>query len=188
MEEQIWARSVIGDKAKDREKHRERKRLHEFAHPVVYSFSSFQCQRPDWKARLVSSLPLSSPPPLSSAPLPSLTAHDFFNLSFYFQEITSGSAELTFCPLVFPFPLLLSSLYHLAQLFPICPGLPAVHLVKERTANQGDSDQYSAFFPPSFVSFVFMFHLRPASACESFTVFCYTRVSLHLCFFLPSLP
>lgn len=60
---------------------------------MAYSFSSFQCQRPDWKAlfflppwHLISSLPL-SPPVTDCSRL----------------KITGGSAELTFSPVFFHF-------------------------------------------------------------------------------------
>lgn len=71
--------------------------------------------------------PLTSPPStLFLRPSPSLNAHVFFNLFLHFQEWTF---------LVFWVFLLLSSLYRLTQLFPICPGLPAEHLA-EQTANR----------------------------------------------------
>lgn len=163
---------------------------------MVYSFRSFQCQQLDWKARLISSLPLSSPPPLSSGPLLSLTAHDFFNLSLYFQEITSGSAELTFSPLFFS---ILSFI-----VFPLSSRTVVSHLPWPscHASGQGANSQSGWLRPilcffSSFVSFVFMFHLHPALACETFIMLCYTqslcsfgfsphlRIS-HRCSFFPS--
>lgn len=75
-------------------------RPHAFAHLMAYSFSSFQCQRPDWKALFFLS-PLTShllPPTLSSRHR--LLASSAISL-FIFREITGGSAELTFSPLFF---------------------------------------------------------------------------------------
>lgn len=77
-------------------------RPHAVAHLMAYSFSSFQCQRPDWKALFFLS-PLTShllPPTLSSRHR--LLASSAISL-FIFKEITGGSAELTFSPLFFFF-------------------------------------------------------------------------------------
>lgn len=142
MEEQIWARSVISDKAKIvknrvREGDCMRSLNWWFTHLAAFNVSSLIEKHffplPD----------VSSPPTLfTSTSLP--CSSPVINCSRLFQSPGNNQwvSWINFLPSLFPFSLLLSSLYHPTQLFPICPGLPAVHLVKEWTANQGDAHQH----------------------------------------------
>lgn len=120
------------------------------------------------------------PPTLfTSTSLLSLTTHRFFSKSLFISRGKKTKQWVSWINFLlyslFPISLLLSSLYHFTQLFPICPGFPAVHLVKEQTANQDDTDPCFVFFP----SFVFVFHLHPALALLLFHV-----ISIFSCYFL----
>lgn len=128
-------------------------RPHAVAHLMAYSFSSFQCQRPDWKALFFLS-PLTShllPPTLSSRHR--LLASSAISL-FIFKEITGGSAELTFSPLFF-FSILSFIVFSLSS------HTVVFHLPRPSCRASGQCSVIYIYF---FSSFVFAFHLHPALA------------------------
>lgn len=149
MEEQIWARSVI----------MLTERLHAVAHLMAYSFSSFQYQRPDWKA-------LFFPPDVSSPPSHSPHLHlspPVTNCSCRLQSLSlvPGNKQ---CVSWIDF---LSSVFSILSflVFPLSSHTVVFHLPRPpcHASGQGaDSHQCSVFVFCFFLSFGFVFHLHPA--------------------------